>query len=238
MNFSFESILFVVVLLLLSGISNWLQKRRQSNGEETPGRAPEADGLPAPPTIRRGVPTSRPNPPTAPAPSSRSWEEELRRLLEGEPPVITAPPPAPPTPPPPTPTGRPVTQARPVVVVTPVPPRPTPVPAPRPPQLPVVVSAELEGGAPAVLARMEQSEAAMSRAGQLHADVARRLRRVDEMTARHEVRTVGDRVAVRSAEARAARVLLQNPRTARQAIVASVLLGAPKAFESGSPPLI
>lgn len=92
---------FLVVLLLMAGsaIFNWWQKRKQGGQDEWSG-------------LDRPQPPTRPGSPPQP---TTNWEEELRRMLEGQTP--TAPPP----------------QAPPPVIREH---RPTPPPIPRPSSVP------------------------------------------------------------------------------------------------------
>jgi hypothetical protein len=79
--------------------------------------------------------------------------------------------------------------------------------------------------------RLEQSATAFQRARQLHETVGERLRHVDEMTERH-LRTAPT-VRHRDLSPEVAQVLRQfrSPRAARQAILASIILGPPKSLE-------
>jgi hypothetical protein len=233
---SWEGLLFILVLAAITGLSNWLQQRRK---DKEAGWPPERRPL-APP--RPGSPESRPGPPpvTAPPPPrpAFNWEEELRRLLEGEPSapptVEAAPPPTPsPTPPPP-------------VRPTPVPAAPAEAPPPRParplakplapPRSPVRFPEEAEAldEAPAPsfqLAAMEQSAAAHKRASRLDIQTTARLQAVAARTAEPVPAQPAARLRGRSAEAAQVVGQLRHPRSARQVVLASVILGPPKALE-------
>src|SRR5678815_301962 len=96
---SWESLLVVLGFILLSALSNWIKQRRQG-AEPDPWTTRDArsgpssqQDKPAPPHIPRA---------STPAPKHVGWEEELRRLLEGDELEQTPPPPLP-TPPPPRP---------------------------------------------------------------------------------------------------------------------------------------
>jgi len=98
---SFEGLLVALGIVLLSAVSNWVQRRRQSQGRKDGNEAPRPRPLPPPssPAGRTGVSSPQPHLGSAPSlsPTGRlpargfDWEKELRRLLEGE---------AEPTPPP------------------------------------------------------------------------------------------------------------------------------------------
>ena len=75
-----DQLLITVIILVISGVSTLIQRKRQHSRDSTP----------LPPRPRGEL---RPLKPTEPHPFN--WEEQLRRLLEPE-----APPAAPPTPPP------------------------------------------------------------------------------------------------------------------------------------------
>jgi hypothetical protein len=215
-----DSLLALVVFAILSGVAAWL-KRRQGTGQPDP--------VPGPPS---GAPAPEPSP-------ARSWEEELRRLLEGEPlslPPKPAPPPViqpqrPPTAPLPTSSPRP----RPVVI-TPLPaslsPPPPSKPAARIPVKVVAVTANETVEAPAAhLASMAESAAAYQRARQLHDGVARHLGQIDAQTEHHLVKTSPVRRRSRSPDVAQAIAWARNPRSARQAVVAALILGPPKALD-------
>src|SRR5688572_4277994 len=90
-----EQLIILAVIAGASLLHGWWKKRQEAESEPQPG--------PVPPPLRRpgAPPTGRSEP--APSPAA-SWEEELRRLLQGnqqprrpQPPVITqVPPPLPP----------------------------------------------------------------------------------------------------------------------------------------------
>lgn len=102
-----ESILTLLVVALLAGLSNWLQRRAQSRHEAPP----EPHELPP-------VPGRRPpaRPPAPPSPTMESTlERELRRLLGEEPPP-------PPRQPPPAPAPPPIQVHTPPPIIPPAPP--------------------------------------------------------------------------------------------------------------------
>ena len=213
---SFDTIIFLIIFAVLSGVSSWVQKRRQAQAER------EAQGNLEPPQAPRPseVPRRQPGPVATPAPSPalpQSWEVVLRRLLEGQttspPPPLVVPGNAPKAP------GRSPTPAAPRTAQRH---RPAPVPV-----------AELEEGAEAspALARLDQSAQAYDRAKALHESVAEQLRRVDSRT-EHPI-PGGPPVPRQGgrAEIASARRLIQHPGSARQAIIATTLLGPPRALD-------
>jgi hypothetical protein len=138
-----EKLIFIIAIVVLSLLHSWWKKRQEAQEQN---RQPEP--WPGQPPGRRppGPASARPAPPPSKA---ASWEEELRRLLEGEEPARPVPPP--------------------IVVPQPVPPplprtaAPRPVPAPRPV---FVEQADPDVGksAPVRLPSLEQSAQAFLRA--------------------------------------------------------------------------
>lgn len=186
-----ENLLIFLVFILISGISTWLQKKRAA--EEDGGAMPGGDvadrpGQPLSP--RRAVP-----------PQLKNWEEELRRLLEGdryEEPVVQPP----------------KLERR----------------SPAPPPLVVGEVGSSEG--PRV-SRLEESDQAYRRAQQLQREAAARLKVAQAKTAQHQAKlpySVHARRRGKGTISRA-RELVSNPGSARQAIIASVVLGPPKGLE-------
>lgn len=229
---SLEGLLVFVVILLLSGVSNWL-KRRQAEKEEAELQRTQ------PP--RPAGPHPAPPPPPAERPAL-NWEEELRRLLSGE----SEPPSPPPVrrvePPPP-----------PVMAPPPLAPKPmVAAPAPRtaaPPTIdedsdvtplrlpagthfaPTAESLDSENAPEFELATMAESADAYRRASQLQAHTEARLQQILAQTS--NAVPVEPRTTLRGRSPDVAQVVAQfrHPRTARQAILASVILNPPKALE-------
>lgn len=145
-----------------------------------------------------------------------NWEDELRRLLGEE--EAPMPPPQAPPPPPVVARPKPPPQAQPPPAVLRAPvPEVTPLPVPTVEQ---ITTAEL--------ARLEESRRAYERAGNLDRAVAEYLKKVSSAPVRlTSVLTYTSP----SPEVTQAVSLLKNPRAAREAIVASVILGPPKALE-------
>jgi len=241
---SLESLLIFLVIVLLSALSNWLKQRKEQALRRQRGETPQRTTAGQPPPRPLVAPeTAQPRP--------GGWQEELRRMLEGEP-EAPPPPAAVPAPAPtaarPLPLVRepaPAAPAPPVLTVPsrPVSPRPEPALAiPSSVEAPVLIPPgshfPLTTGAldaqPAptfVLAPLETSATAYRRARQLDERTAVRLRHVVERTerpvpARPMARRLGAVPEITQALAQ-----LRHPRTARQTILASVMLGPPKAFE-------
>ena len=178
-------IVFVVIAIIAS-----LLKRKEEPFELPPELKP-----------RRDQPPQAPPPPHAqrpPPPIKRSWEEELRALLEDRP----APPPI-----------------RPQV-------HPVPPPIVRPATRTSQVQEEDEGGVPPGLV-LRESEKRYSEAARIQQRVAGRLADVT----RHRVENTAVQRKETSADARALVAVLRNPQTVRRAVLASIVLGPPKAME-------
>lgn len=207
-----ENLLIILAFIVLSGLSTWLKKRGQSEETEPqPG-----SGRPAPRIPQGEAPG--PQPPAMPQQPPKQpqfdWEAELRRLLEGETPEAPAAPPR--VPPPiiieekgPTP-----------MVVTPMPqrkpqPSQTPLsPTVRPTITPEVVPAVVVLSAPPVPLSVEAKYGAQ---------------RAEHISKKASTPTTHGVAA--SAEIANALSLLGSPQTTRQAIIASLVLGPPKALE-------
>jgi hypothetical protein len=192
---------FIVFLVIVgaSALFNWIQRRGENaqDQDNPPGSAP-------PP---------QPRPQSSGAPSERrsSWEEELRRMLEGHlpqppnrpPPSRSAQSPTPSSPPPP-----------PVIIreTTPAPPRtfsfePPPV---RSAHVFTETVSELPG-ARTTPAELPAPNLAFEKP-----------KRTAVARAKH---------AKRSPEVEQTILMFRHPRTARQAVVASLILGPPKALQ-------
>ena len=229
-----STLITLVVFVAISALSSWLKNR---NAEKS------ADELPPPPLIPRRGQTNRPSPP-AREQKPVSWEEELRRLLEGESPA--APPPQP-------------------IIIERRAPEPPPLRHPvaePPPTLAArrrAAAEEEESGEGGGLAvdmptlsqaastqayaaqvderagkRLRQggafaaANASHVRASQLHELTAARMRRVSEQTP--AMMAVTTRVS-RTTEGVRVSAMLRHPESVRTAIVASIVLSQPKATE-------
>jgi hypothetical protein len=239
-----DSFWVVLAIAIGSAIFNWLQKRNEALKDQESQSPPSPRAIddvrtPAatPHAIPRGEPaqprstSNRTQPPAAPRQTkSVSWEEELRRLLEGESPE--APPP-------------------PVIVFEEKP----PAAAPQPPATarPAVEQTPLAPVRP--LVTLAESSAAYQRAGELDKKVEARLGRVGAMAeaasalqkasgldvavAERMSKVTGQLVAQAavvqhkavSADIAQVVALFRNPRSARQAVLASLILGPPKALD-------
>ena len=229
-----ETLITLLIFVGLSVLSSWLKNRNAAQG---------ADDLPPPPQIPRRDQPPRPSRPTREQKPS-SWEEELRRLLEGESPAAPTPPPIrvehrAPAPPPLPPVTQPpprFTGSRRVVAVDEESAEGggLAVNLPMPPQAGSVGTHASHAHAQ-VGERVRQSgvftaaNASIDRASHLHELTTARMRHISEDT--REMTAVKNRVRLGAEGIRAAAVL-RNPATIRTAIVASIILGPPKAMES------
>lgn len=236
---SVEGAIILLVLWLLSALFDWVKRRAEKKQSESP--APTS-----PPMCPGQHPA--PAPATVPPPAAKTWEEELKRLLEGESPVFTPAPPPPPV-------------APPIIVTVPPPvlaPARTPARAPATRRTAAVEPMSEESDAPSrPLATLSESEsayrrgstldrrtgerlqkvhalgtaeAAYSSASQLHERVAARMRNVIDHT--REANPSSPETRRRHVAATATMALLQSPQSARQAIVTALVLAPPKAMEN------
>jgi hypothetical protein len=173
------------------------------------------------PPVNRPDP-SRPRP--QPQLRSTSWEDELRRLLEGQAPPQAAPPPqrTPPTISPQT--LRAITVRTLPAAVT----NPAPVYPGR--ERPILSTPPLPPGVEITsqqLAPMNESKQAYARASQLDQTAAARIERIP---GQHVQLTA---VVRRAASPEVVQVvsMFKNSRAARQAVIASVILGPPRSLE-------
>lgn len=200
---SIDSFVIMLALGIGSALVEWWQRKKQ-------GGRPESPDSPAAPSE------------TAPRPSAQpgDWEEELRRLLQGEPSKPdTAPPPAP---------APQVNRPDPA----PVPPLVIPQPEPaRPSRLPRESVNEAAPAPSTDLANLSESAVAYHRASSLEQLAQAQIRTA---TARTEHPTSFSPPPHRiQVTPEVAQVLhsLQQPHTARQAMVGSIILGPPRAFD-------
>jgi hypothetical protein len=230
---SWFKLIVVLFFIAFSALSNWLKKRGQAERARRTARNPQPP--PATPQSSQSSPVIRGTTPRPAGPAS--WEEELRRLLEGETP--SAPPARPQPAPPPIaprtitlPPLKPAMSAPPVAVPRPATPRPAfvrpsivrvPESTPAPLPVPTVTSIGTRD-----LASMSQSRDAYEKGQQLSQKVAAHIEKVP--TQRVQLTTV---TRTRSAaDSNAALAMFKNPRAARQAVIVSIVLGAPRAFET------
>jgi hypothetical protein len=199
-----DTLITIAIFVIVAIVTSWLKKKQEPEDQSWPGQSPP----PVP-----GRPAERPPPRSKAA----SWEEELRKLLEGDEPAPT-PPPSVIVYEPPKPLGSPPVAPPPVTL----PPRPVLRP------VPVIERDEQDVGLPVQLPPLTQSVQAYQKASQLDLQVAERLRRIEQQVTHH---TIAPKVEVTPPEILLAKALLRNRESLRGAIVAAVILGPPKAFE-------
>lgn len=219
-----DTLITLLIFAAIAIISSWWKKRQRDQESDSWG-----DGRgPAPPLpSRRGK---------APPAQPTNWEEELRRLLQGE---EAAPPSAPPPPP-----------------VAPSRPAPKPPPVPRRPVVVVREEGEMEKGLAVELPKLAESArsylrakslehrveehlrqraglatsaSAYAQASRLDVKVAEHLRHVTEDAARSPV---PHRERAAAPESVVVRAMLHDRRAARSAILAAVILGPPRSLET------
>lgn len=222
-------IAFILILVALSALFDWIKKKSQEGATDS-----------LDPYVYRPKKTGETNMATEPNRPLSDWEEEINRLLRGE----TAPPPPPPSFPP---------QGL----------RRSPPPLPTHPCDPLIAETEgrAEEPVPTYLASMERPDAAYDRGSHLEDRVRARLADVSDRSetqaAMARAGSIDDRVAARlaaagnlrsaqrsapasparsntRAELQAVVDALRSPAHARGAMVASIILGPPKALERSS----
>ena len=213
----------LLLIVLGSAINEWLKKKKQTGKKDSWPTGSDSQQPRDPATQQMPRPAS-------PRPKAKSdWEEQLRRLLDGEMPMAKPPPVAPPHAPPP---------ILPVIVQE---------PKPSPPKGPVVAATPVTRTAPLALSgpgtaeaaktvevhlqALKESAAAYQRASHLHEGVAEHLKRVEEMTEHHPGKVPTAHRPGFSAEAAQTIALIRNPHMVRKAIIASLIFGPPKALE-------
>jgi hypothetical protein len=202
-----EKLIFIAVVVVLSLLHAWWKKRQEA-GED------ESNPWPGYPPRHKPTAPSAPRPAPPPSPAA-SWEEELRRLLQGEEPARPAPPPVvvqqPRSAPPPLPRGAAT----------------RPAPAPHPIFV-EQVDPDMEKGLPVKMPSLEQSAQAYLHASQLESRVAAHMQRVDQQVTTHQKLESKKEIspAIRQAVA-----LVRQRQSQRAAILAGIILGPPKAVE-------
>ncbi len=227
---SIESLIAFVVIMLLSALGNWM-KQRKSQAPDTSEDEHPARPFAQPETVEAG-----PEPPPARRKPFFDLEGELRRLLgeEAPPTAVPAPPPpilpeGPKVPPPIVP--RPVLSAEPDEDFV-------PVPLPAGTHFPKTTRELDAEPAPTFdLAPMGESASAYRRGGDVDHAAETKLQAARTRTEQHK--PLGPRIPQRTVSPDTAAVLrlLRQPRTARQAILASVVLSPPKGMGEESNPL-
>lgn len=218
---SLESILVFVAIVLISAVSNWLKQRQER-------KQAEAQGESAPLRPRPAIPNVFDDQPKAPAaPRPLDWQEELRRLLEGDerkpvsPPSAASPQRTPPRPMPVFDDESPV--------------KPDPVLARAGGPVTVLVETESEGPSGSGPGRLQESAAAFLRGNQLGDAVESRLQAVASQVATARVSRALARSGNATETANRLKAQLRNPVAVRQAILAAVVLGPPRGLEQGLP---
>jgi hypothetical protein len=212
----------ILAIVIISAISSWLQNRNKKPNQAEPWGGEDDESYKP---YQQPAGTGTPNQPL-------NWEEELKRLLEGKPPLdqtAGVPPPPPP-------------------IVRRVEPPPMPEPVAREsqgvdeeslasresssPWSEVALDSQPEPTKP--LARMEESHQASQRIAHFHESVAAHMHRVDAQVEKHGQPLHAPKPALRpvNADARTVVALLRQPATARQALLASFVLAPPKALEA------
>ncbi len=215
-----EKLITFLVVLVVAAISTWLQKKNQEKQERE---------NPRPPTPARPVGTPRPLKPRPTPQRPTSWEDELRRLLGDEsatPPPLKPVPPVRPTPviiqsPRPAPVPRPIK-----VVPAPVISQTAPAPQPAPTLANLTGAAQVEQSV-RDLGAMQESKRAYARASRLDTVMANRI----ATTPGKPVETTSVVYRAASPEVTQVLSLFKNARGARQAVIASIILGPPKSLE-------
>jgi hypothetical protein len=193
-----EQLIIFLLFVVGSIISSYIQHKKKQEEER---QQRELEDL----TRREGsapsVPRNAPWPKTA-----ADWQEELRRMLEGETP--RQPPPV----------------IKPVLLPPVQQQQPPPAPVPQPP--PALAEAARRAEHKALLQR---TAGQYQRAENLHASVKERLRAVAEQTTTH--RSAEPRHHRRAAQSDFVSRLRQHPGAMREAFIASIIFEAPKGLE-------
>ena len=216
-----EKLIVIAVIIIGSIIHSWIQRKREEAEEASSPRP----SFPRPPSPgqrpgQTGAPMRRPAVPRPDSPGTGGmtgdWQEDLRRLLQGEIPGAT-----------------PRTESPPVL---------PPARASRPPAAPPPLLAhsdipvpgegqEMEVGLPVAPVNLSQVDSAHERA-QVQSSAAQRLQDASSQVSAH--------LATPSSRARpagrrgVARQIFRDRQTQRDAMVASIVLGPPRALEPGS----
>jgi hypothetical protein len=196
-----QDLIIALIILAFSGLStlaSWLQKRRQER--EQGSLDPNAPPAPRPLAREATPPSSEPK---------ADWEEQLRRLLEGEGSF------QPPETPPP-------------VLQSPVRPAPPPLPEPVPSE---AARSEPERY-PRIHIELPDAAQAYKRAAQAPEIVALPTRRSREIAEPERRRSSGHPRRAVSPVAAAAIAQLRTRHSAQQALITATILGPPKAFAS------
>ena len=202
-----EKLIIIAVIIGASIIHSWI-KRKQ---EEAEARESDPDSPKRPPP---------PLPPQQRGQGTGGWEEELRRLLQGDAPT-------------PPPVSRPKPPVAPPVIIRP-PPEPA---APRPflarTSIPVPeMGREMEVGLSVRPVSLDQASAAHERASHLQAAVVQRMQETMSKVSGHTIGTATTPPMRRATNASRLQSLLRQKESQRTIILASVILGPPRGIES------
>ena len=196
-----SSLLTLLLFVIIAGVSSWLKKKQQPEDSDSRSEPPAS----APPTPKRGSPAQPSSAPSRPL----SWEEELRRLLQGKPetppPVIVRQEPAPPA------------RSR------PSPPRPTPPRVPTAPRPGRLVREKM----PTHLTEVAKLEETQEKARELERKMHHRLSPAQVS----RPQAVEVRGAKATAERSAAQAMLRDRHSIRSAVMVSTILGPPRALD-------
>ncbi|MBK7998564.1 MAG: hypothetical protein IPK15_07570 [Verrucomicrobia bacterium] len=202
-----EKLIFLIAIVVISMLHSWWQKRKgegDADADASPWPTPNPRRTSVPP---RQTPQTRPQPPPA-----ASWEDELRRLLQGEEPSRPA--------------------APPVVVQSAPPPLPR-ASVSRPAPVPRVVSesrsdVDMNTGLNRQAPSMLESAQAFLHGSMPSTEVARHMQQAHPHVATHETLSLKKQVppAIRQAVS-----LVRDRQSQRAAIIAGIILGPPKAME-------
>ncbi|MDB6123956.1 MAG: hypothetical protein JWQ71_2949 [Pedosphaera sp.] len=208
-----DSFITALIFLIISAVAAWYKKKqggREEGAEESEMQRPFT-------RPEQSRPTAGSPPPLKPT----SWEEELRRLLEGE--TQTTPPPRRPVSPPPV-----VRLPAPIPAPSPVLARPVSVPQASVPPLAVPKMEEITRRD---LGRLEEARRVYDRASQLDKSVSQHIERVSGEQVK--LTTVTHKQV--SPEVAQVISLFKSPQAARQAVIASIIFSPPKALEQNEP---
>lgn len=203
-----EQLIIFLLFVIGSIISSIIQHKKKKAEEQQQQELEEM-------ARQRGERVPPRAPPQSARPKQVAWEEQLRKMLQGE----TSPAPPPP----------------PVIKPVLMPPQQKSQPAPTPPSLPVTdFSAprqNLRERAEQYLKSLKDAGGQQERAANLHASVKKRVREIKQQTSTHSW-AEPKRKRRGSAESDFVRRLRRNPGAIREAFIASVIFGPPKSIES------
>ena len=232
---SLESLLVFVVIVLLSSLSNWLKERSEKR-KQAERQAPSNRDVLSPGPTTESAPG--PFPPSPKESGGQDWERELRRLFgeEEAPPAPRPLPPPLPAPAPPVPAKAaappPVTVRRFEVPSRPVEPEIQPIQLPPGTHFAPTAEALDQEEAPTFqLAGLEESANAYLRASQLQEHAAARMQQAVALTAHPAAAAAKRMTRERSAEVSRVLAQLRRPTTARETVLATMILGTPRSLE-------